>query len=90
MNLPDGQRQARDLLAPILVGRESVQDERLRTLRAVLESASLAEAAARLGIHRNTIAYRVGRLEAMGGWDFADPDLRVALSLATRVLRRPT
>lgn len=90
MNLPDGRRQARDLLAPILVGRESVQEERLRTLRAVLESASLAEAAARLGVHRNTIAYRLGRLEAMGGWDLADPDLRVALSLATRVLRRPT
>jgi hypothetical protein len=88
VNLPDGRRQARELLAPILVGRRSVQDERLRTLQAVLESASLAEAAARLGVHRNTIAYRVGRLEALGGWDLADPDLRVALSLATRILRR--
>lgn len=88
MNLPDGQRQARELLAPVLVGRRGVQEERLKTLQAVLESASLAEAAARLGVHRNTIAYRVGRLEALGGWDLADPDLRVALSLATRILRR--
>src|SRR5215210_1630130 len=53
-NLPDGQRQARELLAPLLVGRESVQEERLRTLQVVLESASLAEAAGRLGVHRNT------------------------------------
>jgi DNA-binding PucR family transcriptional regulator len=87
-NLPDGQRQARELLAPLLIGRESVQAERLRTLQAVLESGSLAEAAARLGVHRNTIAYRVARLEDLGRWDLADPDLRVALTIATRALRR--
>ncbi len=87
-NLPDGQRQARELLAPILVGRERVQEERLRTLQAVLETASLADAAARLGVHRNTIAYRVERLERLGGWDLGDPDLRFVLSLGARVLRR--
>jgi purine catabolism regulator len=87
-NLPDGLRQARELLAPILVGREATQNERLRTLQAVLESGSLSEAAARLGVHRNTIAYRVERLETLAGWDLADPDLRFALSLAARVLRQ--
>jgi PucR family transcriptional regulator, purine catabolism regulatory protein len=87
-NLPDGQRQARELLAPILVGREAAQRERLRTLQAVLETASLAEAAVRLGVHRNTIAYRVERLHVLGGWDLSDPDLRFALSLAARLLRR--
>lgn len=88
-NLPDGTRQARELLAPILVGRDSarLRDERLRTLQAVLETASLAEAAARLGVHRNTIGYRVERLERLGGWDLSDPDLRFALSLAARVVR---
>jgi hypothetical protein len=87
-NLPDGLRQARELLAPVLVGREAVQQDRLRTLQAVLEAGSLGEAAARLGVHRNTIAYRVGRLEELGGWDLSDPDLRFALSVATRILRR--
>jgi DNA-binding PucR family transcriptional regulator len=86
-NLPDGLRQARDLLAPILVGRAPVQRERLSTLRAVLETASLGEAAARLGIHRNTVAYRVSRLEGLGGWDLADPDLRFALGLAVRIVQ---
>jgi hypothetical protein len=86
-NLPDGLRQARDLLAPILVGRATVQDERVATLRAVLETTSLGEAAARLGVHRNTIAYRVARLEAIGGWDLADPDLRLALGMAARVVQ---
>jgi hypothetical protein len=87
-NLPNGLRQARELLAPILVGRESVQEERLRTLQAVLEASSLAEAAARLGVHRNTIAYRVARLERLGGWDLSDPDLRFALGLASRIVRQ--
>jgi sugar diacid utilization regulator len=85
-NLPDGSRQARELLAPILVGRREVQEERLATLRAVLGSASLGEAAGQLGVHRNTIAYRVARLEAMTGWDLSDPDLRLALALAARLV----
>jgi len=86
-NLPDGARQAHELLEPILVGRPSVQDERVATLRAVLETTSLGEAAARLGVHRNTVAYRVGRLEALGAWDLADPDLRLALGVAARLVQ---
>ena len=86
-NLPDGLRQARELLGPILVGRPDVQRERLDTLRAVLGSASLGEAAARLGIHRNTVAYRVHRLEQTGEWDLSDPDLRFALELAARIVQ---
>jgi DNA-binding PucR family transcriptional regulator len=86
-NLPDGVRQARELLAPILVGREDAQRERLDTLAAVLSSPSLGEAAVRLGVHRNTIAYRVQRLEERADWDLADPELRVALLLAVRVMQ---
>ena len=86
-NLPDGIRQARELLGPILVGRPEVQHERLETLRAVLGSPSLNEAATRLGVHRNTVAYRVSRLEALADWDLADPDLRFALELAVRVVQ---
>src|SRR5262249_40907728 len=48
-NLPDGARQAAELLAPILVGRPETQAERLLTLRTVLDAPSLGEAAARLG-----------------------------------------
>jgi len=86
-NLPDGVRQARELLAPILVGKPEVQRERLETLAAVLASPSLAEAAGRLGVHRNTVAYRVQRLEERADWDLADPELRVALLLAVRVMQ---
>ena len=87
-NLPDGQRQARALLGPLLVGRESVQRERLATLQAVLETGGLATAAARLGVHRNTVAYRVRALEQRGGWDLEDTDLRTALLVAVRIVQR--
>lgn len=86
-NLPDGIRQARELLDPILVGRPEVQRERLDTLRAVLGSPSLNEAATRLGVHRNTVAYRIARLEELADWDLADPDLRFSLELAVRVVQ---
>jgi sugar diacid utilization regulator len=87
-NLPDARRQARALLAPVLVGRAHAQQDRLATLRAFLESDGLGAAAARLGIHRNTIAYRIRRLERLGGWDLSDADLRLALQLAIRVVQR--
>ena len=86
-NLPDGLRDARDLLAPILVGRAAVQRERLATLRAVLETASIGGAADRMGVHRNTVAYRVSRLESVGGWDLTDPELRFVLELAVRLVQ---
>ncbi|HEY8870798.1 MAG TPA: helix-turn-helix domain-containing protein, partial [Candidatus Limnocylindrales bacterium] len=61
---------------------------RLSTLRAVLEAQGLAEAASRLGVHRNTIAYRVGRIEALGDWDLHDADLRLALLLAVKLVQK--
>ena len=54
----------------------TVQEERLRTLRAVLETGEPRRGGGRLGVHRNTVAYRVQRLEALGSWDLSDPDLR--------------
>jgi PucR family transcriptional regulator, purine catabolism regulatory protein len=88
VNLPNGVGQARELLDPILIGRPEVQRERLDTLRAVLGSPSLNEAAARLGVHRNTVAYRIARLEELADWDLADPELRFALELAVRVVQK--
>jgi PucR C-terminal helix-turn-helix domain len=84
-NLPDGLRQARALLEPLLGGRADVRVERLATLRAILDHPGAAEAAASLGIHRNTIAYRIRRMEAASGWSLDEPDLRLALSVAVRL-----
>ena len=86
-NLPDGRRQARALLAPLLRGRPDVRRERLATLRALLDQPGLAEAADSLGVHRNTVAYRVRRIEEATGWRLADPELRLPLALALRLVQ---
>lgn len=86
-SLPDGPGQARELLAPLLVGRPALVRERLATLRVVLDRPGLADAAAALGVHRNTVAYRIRRMESLGGWDLQDPELRLALALAVRIVQ---
>lgn len=86
-NLPDGPRLAGAMLAPILTGRADVQRERLQTLRAVLERGGINEAAEALGVHRNTIAYRLRRIEALTGWRLTDPELRLPLAAAVRIVQ---
>jgi hypothetical protein len=86
-NLPDGTRQARALLAPLLRGRPDIRRERLATLRAVLDQPGLAEVADSLGVHRNTVAYRIRRIEEATGWRLADPELRLPLALALRLVQ---
>jgi DNA-binding PucR family transcriptional regulator len=86
-DIPDGQRLSRALLGPVLSGRAATVAARLATLRAVLDAAGPIEAAQALGVHRNTIAYRIRRLEELGGWDLSDPDLRLALSAALRIVQ---
>jgi purine catabolism regulator len=86
-NVPDGARQARALLAPLLRGRPDVRREHLATLRAILDHPGIAEAANALGVHRNTVAYRLRRIEALTGWSLSDPDLRFPLALALRLVQ---
>ncbi|MFE2325470.1 PucR family transcriptional regulator [Streptomyces sp. NPDC059385] len=74
---------AESLLAALL---EADRDgSLLRTLAVVLDVATPSAAAARLGVHRNTVTARVERLRALG-CDPEDPSLRLALHLACRVL----
>ena len=55
------------------------------TLRAFLESGgSHVEAAHRLGIHRNTLSYRLRRIGELVGRDVADPATWLTLHLALR------
>ncbi|HEX5451061.1 MAG TPA: helix-turn-helix domain-containing protein, partial [Candidatus Limnocylindrales bacterium] len=85
-NLADGQRLARAVLEPILGGRPDVRRERLQTLRAVLAGGGVNEAAASLGVHRNTVAYRLRGIERRTGWRLADPELRVPLAIAVELV----
>ena len=86
-DVADGQRQARILLAPMLDGRPARVQEGLDTLRAVLDGAGVADAAATLGVHRNTLAYRLSRMEERTGWNLEDPSLRFALGIAVRIVQ---
>lgn len=80
--LPDGPRLARDVLEPLLDARPDVRRERLATLRAILAHGSINEAAAALGVHRNTVAYRLRAIEAATGWRIGEPELRLPLAAA--------
>jgi hypothetical protein len=86
-NLTDGRRLARSMLEPLLSGRADVRREHLATLRAVLDHGGVNEAAAALGVHRNTVAYRVRRIEELTGWRLADPEIRLSLAVALRLVQ---
>lgn len=74
---------ARALLAPLV----SVPGDLIRTLAAYLDAeSSLAETATVLGIHRNTVAARISRIEQLLHVDLSRPDERLALHLAARAV----
>lgn len=59
------------------------------TLRAYLECwGDVAATARALGLHANTLRYRVRRLEQLSGLDLADPDERLVAELQVRLLVR--
>lgn len=63
----------------------------VRTLDAYLEhGGALAEAAATLSVHRNTLLYRIGRIEEITGMDLKDTAQRLNLHVALKahLLRR--
>lgn len=60
--------------------------ELIRTLEAYFASRnSPTEAAERLHLHRNTLLYRLRRIQTITGLDLDDPETRLALHLALRV-----
>ncbi len=70
------------LLEPL----ESQTGDLLATLAAYLDSGgSAADTAAVLGVHRNTVAARLHRVEELLAVDLGNPDDRLALHLACRV-----
>jgi PucR family transcriptional regulator, purine catabolism regulatory protein len=85
--VPDGARLADALLEPLLVGRPDVRRERLETLRALLDHGGIGEAAAALGVHRNTVAYRLRAIEKATGWQLGDPEIRLPLAVALRFVQ---
>jgi len=57
------------------------------SVAAFLDAGGLRAAARTLGIHPNTLAYRLERAEAVGGFRLGSPDDRLELALALRCRR---
>lgn len=53
-----------------------------------IRESSLVETAAVLGVHRNTVADRISRIQRKLSLDLTDPETRLALHLACRSLQQ--
>jgi purine catabolism regulator len=77
------QPAARALLQPL----EDQAGDLLHTLGVYLDAeSSVAETAAVLGVHRNTVAGRITRIQQLLAVDLADAEQRLALHLACRTM----
>jgi sugar diacid utilization regulator len=84
---PRSRSLAADFLGPLLDGGGAGRSELLRTLRAYLESRGRASAVAQeLGIHRNTLRYRLHRIEELLHVELDDPSTQLVLQLLVRAL----
>ncbi len=74
-----------ELLGPLLQYAQSRDTPLLETLEALSGARWVRRAAARqLGIHINSMTYRVERIQALTGVQLDDPETRVAISIALR------
>ena len=83
---PDALRRfVTELLGSLLTYAETRDTPLLETLEALSSARWVRRAAARqLGIHINSMSYRVDRIEALTGLSLDDPETRVAISIALR------
>ncbi len=78
----------RETLDPLLRADAHQGDELLATLDAwFTANGNLSGAAHRLGKHRNTMAYRLNRIQQTLGASLDDPELRLALHVALKIWR---
>jgi DNA-binding PucR family transcriptional regulator len=79
-----GMREGR--LGDLLAADPAHADQHRETLRAHLDcSGNVAEAARRLGVHANTLRYRIRRAVELSGLDLDDPDERLVTELQLRM-----
>jgi sugar diacid utilization regulator/putative methionine-R-sulfoxide reductase with GAF domain len=83
---PDALRRfVNELLGTLLEYAQSRDTPLLETLEALAAARWVRRAAARqLGIHINSMSYRVERIQSLTGLQLDDPETRVAISIALR------
>jgi PucR family transcriptional regulator, purine catabolism regulatory protein len=75
---------AAETLAPLLNG--DAHESLLATLEMFFTTnGNTFQAAQRLGLHRNTLTYRLNRIQELLGVTLDDPDVRLALHLALKI-----
>jgi purine catabolism regulator len=72
-------------LGPLIEHDRARGGELVETLKAYLEAGEQQAAARRLGIHPNTLRYRLDRVREVGGVELEDPETRLNLAVALRV-----
>ncbi len=78
-------RFVNELLGPLLQYAQSRDTPLLETLEALSSSRWIRRAASRhLGIHINSMTYRIERIQSLTGLQLDDPETRVAISIALR------
>ena len=78
-------RFVNELLGPLLDYAQSRDTPLLETLEALSAARWIRRAAARqLGVHINSMTYRVERIQTLTGLQLDDPETRVAISIALR------
>lgn len=74
-----------DLLGRLLRYDRETGSELMSTLEAYLYTGNAMQAAGRLNVHRNSLAYRLRRIREITGLELDDPEIRLTLHLAFRV-----
>jgi DNA-binding PucR family transcriptional regulator len=78
-----------ELVRPLVEHDRERRSDLVRTLRVYFATgANASEAADRLFLHRNSLLYRLERIQGLTGLDLKDPSARLALQLGLLTLER--
>ena len=79
----------RELVRPLVEHDRERRSDLVRTLRAYFASgANASEAADRMFLHRNSMLYRLERIQKLTGLDLKDPKASLALQLGLLALEK--
>jgi len=79
-------RRVIDILTPLITEAEGNRSELFETLKVYSEcNGNLSEAARILHIHRNSLAYRLHKIEQLTGRNLDDPEDRFMLAIAVHL-----
>lgn len=83
--IPEARAFAARLLAPLADYDRSGHGPLLPTLRAFLDAGGIRQAAKQLGVHENTVRYRLGRIQNLSGIDYESLSSLMEARLALQV-----